>query len=579
MTKQDTEESISDSGNKEAEKAAVAEHSGRGNLFKRCAHWLRSHKKLSIPLGIVVLLAVLAVIPQTRYGIAGLVIKRSYRVVVVDAETHKPVSEAVVTLNGVRATTDGAGLVSLHTKVGNAKVSVSKKYYRNLSSDVLVPLAQSSKAFKIALKAEGRPVPVTVTNKISKQPVSGAVLSAEGAKAKTDKKGKAIFVLPAGKQAVTVHLSGEGFNAAEAALTITSEEVKANTFELTPAGKLYFLSNQSGKIDLVKSNLDGTERQVVLPGTGKEDKANTVLLASRDWKYIALLSKRDGGAYAKLFLIEAGTDKVTVMDEGEAGFTIRGWSDDRFIYSVTRDKVNEWEPKRQALKSYHAPSKKITLLAETTAEGSQFDYASQYIGDTYVLDKEIVYTLGWSGYLNRTNGKQASFNSVRADGSQKRTVKSYPAERIEAATAEFREIYLQYFEPGKTQASHDEYADGKLTPTNLTEEEFYKEDYPLYAVSPSGTYTLWSELRDGKNVFFVGDAKGQNGKQIGASTDSNYSVYGWFSDDYILLTKNSSEMHILPRDGLSAGVETSPKVSDYYKPNYALRGYGYGYGG
>jgi hypothetical protein len=42
MAKRDTEESISDSGNKEVEKAAVAGDSGRDNLFKRCAHWRAS---------------------------------------------------------------------------------------------------------------------------------------------------------------------------------------------------------------------------------------------------------------------------------------------------------------------------------------------------------------------------------------------------------------------------------------------------------------------------------------------------------------------------------------------------------
>src|SRR5262249_33988534 len=151
--------------------------------------------------------------------------------------------------------------------------------------EVVVPITKPKAAFKVELQAEGRPVPVSVVNKINKQPLSGAVLAAAGATAKTDKSGRATLVLPADKKAVKVKVSGDGFNTTEAALMVTTEQNKANTFELTPAGKLYFLSNQSGKIDLVKVNLDGTERHVVLPGTGKEDKNNTVLLASRDWKY------------------------------------------------------------------------------------------------------------------------------------------------------------------------------------------------------------------------------------------------------------------------------------------------------
>ena len=82
---------------------------------------------------------------------------------------------------------------------------------------------------------------------------------------------------------------------------------------------------------------------------------------------------------------------------------------------------------------------------------------------------------------------------------------------------------------------------------------------------------------DGKFVFFVGDGVGENGEQIGSSED--YTAYGWFTDDYILLTRKNSEMHIMPADGLDGGVEKSFKVSDYYKPNYTNRGFGYGYGG
>jgi len=78
-------------------------------------------------------------------------------------------------------------------------------------------------------------------------------------------------------------------------VTVTTDKVAANQFKLAPVGKVFFLSNAGGKIDVVSTNLDGTDRKVVLAGTGKEDRNNTVLLASSDWKYLALLSLRDGG--------------------------------------------------------------------------------------------------------------------------------------------------------------------------------------------------------------------------------------------------------------------------------------------
>src|SRR6185369_16053847 len=114
---------------------------------------------------------------------------------------------------------------------------------------------------------------------------------------------------------------------------------------------IYFLSKASGKIDVVKTNLDGTDRQTVLAGTGKEEDTDTILLASRDWKYLALKSRRDGKA-VKLYLIDTSNDKLTTIDEGNATFDMVGWQNDYFVYYVYRNNVKSWQPKGSSLKSY-----------------------------------------------------------------------------------------------------------------------------------------------------------------------------------------------------------------------------------
>lgn len=556
----------------------AAQRPGRRSWFKRCCAWLRHHKKLSIPAAVVLVLAVVAAIPFTRYAAAGIFVQQTYTVRVVDADSNKAVSSATVRLGGKQVTTDSKGQASIRTNVGEAKLEISKKYYKTASQEVLISF-KKPQALEIKLKATGRTVPITVLNKISKQAVENVTVKAGGVEAKTNKKGEAIIVVPADKKELKATISKDGFNASDVTLQVTADVVPGNTFQITPGGKIYFLSNQSGKIDMVKSDLDGGNRQTVLPGTGKEDKLNTVLFASRDWKYIALLSKRDGGQYAKLFLIEAGSDKLSVVDEGDASFNLYGWSGDRLIYSVYREKLaGDWEPKRQALKSYSASAKKITTIDETAAEGPQGAYVAEQFGAVYVLDQEVAYVKNWtwggtSYALYQT--KQATLYSVKADGSQKKSVKSYPQTFIDTKPAEFGEIYIQYADSNKSK--FEEYKGGKVEAINITDSEFYNESYPVYAISPSGKRTLWSDFRDGKNVFFVGDSAGENGKQIGQSED--FSVYGWFTDDYILLTKKGSELRIMPADGLKDGAEASTKVSDYYKPNYVNRGFGYGYGG
>lgn len=556
----------------------------KGGKFARLWQWALTHKKFSLPAAVVLLLALLAAVPHTRYALAGLVLKQQYQVAVVDMETGKPVSSATVMLDGKKTLTDNRGRASIKASVGFAKLEVSKKYYESASQEVVVPIQKPDSPKQVELKATGRPVELTVVNKITKKPIANIAVKSADTEVKTDKDGKATMVVPANKEDLAVTLSGEGYISTDSVLVVAG----ANNFEMVSTGTIYFLSNASGKIDLVKSNLDGGDRKIVLAGTGKEDRYNTVLLASRDWKYIALLSKRDGGAYSKLFLIETGNDTVTTMDEGQADFTIIGWSGDRFVYTVTRQKIPSWQPKRQALKSYSASSKKITLLDETSGEGNQYEYVYQQYQDVVVLDQEVVFTKNWyvvgpycyySQY--NTNGKQITFNSIKADGGQKKVVKGYAPQApcsasLETRIAEFGEVYIRYTD-ASGKPSYEAYKGGKLTAEKLTDDEYYSTEYPSYAVSPSGNKTLWSDYRDGKNVFFVGDGNGENGTQIGSSDE--FTVYGWFTDDYLLITKKGSEMRILPASDLEGDLNAALKVTDYYKPNYYLRGFGYGYGG
>ncbi|HSX16811.1 MAG TPA: hypothetical protein VLH86_01780 [Patescibacteria group bacterium] len=545
--------------------------------------WVMGHKMVSIPVAVVLVLAVLAAIPFTRYFFAGMVISKDFTVAITDSQTGKPVTSAEITVAGKKATTDNQGKAKVHTSVGSAKLVISKKYYHDASFSVTVAFSQKQ-PYAVKLEATGRPIPITIINRISNKPVADITISAENTKAITDAKGEATIVVPADKTQVKATMSGAGYNSADFMLKVTTSTDPANTFAVTPAGKLYYLSNASGKLDVIKSDLDGQNRQTVLAGTGKEDKNNTVLLASRDWKYIALLSKRDGGDNAKLFLIETDTDKLTTMDEGDATFTPYGWSGSRFVYTVDRTKVSIWQPKRQALKSYDASSKGIAVLDQTTAEGDQYNYRGESLGNVYILDKEVVYTKTW----NKNGGfdlssKQATFNSVQADGSQRKTVKGYPPTNsyyldLNTRPADFNEIYIRYPIDNNGKYKHDAYKDGKITAEDLTDDEFYQGTYNTYIVSPSGNKTFWTEYRDGKNVFFVGDGSGKNGKQLPGSSD-DHVAYGWYTDGYLLVTKKSSEMHIMPVDGLTDGVTSAIKVSDYYKPNYYIRGYGYGYGG
>ncbi len=551
--------------------------------------WLVQQKRWTIPAGVVLLVLLLTAIPFTRYTLAGTVLRRSFSIVVTDSQTGKPVSSASVALGGKKATTDNQGKVYIRAKVGTNRLIIEKTYYKSSTASVLVPIGKQRQPEQLQLVATGRQVPITVVNKLTGKPIENAVVSALKTQAKTDKKGQVTLVLPADASNVPLTIALDGYNTLTGAkVKVTAQVDPVNTFQVTPSGKLYFLSNLSGKVDVVKTDLDGANRQMVLAGTGSEDPTNTSLLASTDWKYLALLSKRDGGDNAKLFLIDTSNDQLTTMDEGSAAFKLAGWDNHHFVYEVDRLGMALWQPKQQAIKSFDATSKNLVTLDETTATGSSnADYLKENYGNVFVLTNGVVYTKGWQaghGYndWNADPGKQATLNIVQPDNSGKKTVQSFsytPGTQtadinIQARSYEANGLYLQFIN-GQADTFYT-YEDGAIAQNKtLTNESFYQA-YSTYLTSPSGKLTFWNEPRDGKNALFVGDSNGEHGKQIAAS--STYQVYGWYTDNYLLVSKDASELYVMPASGIVSDA-TALKISNYYRPPVSYYGYGKGYGG
>lgn len=563
----------------EAEHEATQPAESKPVQPKAARKW--SKKKIILIAGgaFIAIIGLVMAIPVTRYATLGLLIKRDVTIMLQDSKTDKPVSKVTVEFDGKSVTTDAKGVARLKSvPVGGKKVSVSKKYYKSLDTEVLVPITGASLSFELDIEATGRQVPVKVTSKISKQVVEGAEVSVDGASSKTDKNGEAVMVLPADKSEMDATVSLNGYNNLPVKITVTEQPDDKNTFAVTPAGKLYFLSKRSGTIDVLKSDLDGANVQTVLKGTGKEEEHGTVLLASRDWKYLALKARRDSDR-PKTYLIETGSGKLSVIDEGtDVGFEPVGWYNTHFIYTLDREKTKSWEPKRYALKSFNASSGNLTVLDETAGEGeNQLKFANEYLGNVSILDNEIVYQKNWnSGQLSLLGGKNVTINSVRPDGSNKKVARSFPAEEGtyfgSARLYKPQEIYYEIYQ--KYQRSFWEYEDSKFTEDkDLSSETFYNKYYPTYLLSPSSKSTFWYEPRDGKNTLFLGDADGGAGKEI--ATLSEFTPYGWMGDDYLLVSKKGSELFIISRNN----PDTPLKVTDYHKPQADFYGYGYGYGG
>jgi hypothetical protein len=540
------------------------------------------HKKLwTLPLTVLVILGVLLAVPTTRYMLVGWFWQESITVTVRDSQNNSLVTQATVTIDGKSAVTDKEGkakIAAVH--VGNRHVAVDKKYYSSLGADFEVPVFAGNKNYDLTLKATGRLTKVKVTNKISGAVVVDALLDGgNGNQAKTDKDGFATLVVPADKKEISVAVRTDGYNDA----TLTVQPDKAGAVALVPTGKMFFLSKQSGKIDVVRTNYDGSQREVILAGTGYEDDNSTSLLASRDWKYLVLSSKRESGKDNAIYLINTATSGTTVIDQGDAVFNLVGWSDHQIVYSLYRNNIAYTDAKRSALKSFNADSQKMNIIDENRSDDVMGGKTYEDFGNFYILDNILTYTKVWnvSSYYARQytiGDRQNTIVSVRPDGSNKKTIRSFPAITYSGFNARLyqpQEVYYAVFKVGGESADYFELENGALKSVDNGETAFAKT-YPTFLISPNGQESFWADSRDGKNALFIGGKNAENEQQL--TLQSGFTPYGWMTDQYLLLQKDGSELYITTKDQIKNGVDPI-KVSDYHKPRVNYAGYGYGYGG
>jgi hypothetical protein len=553
--------------------------------FKRffIGYWRR--RRWTLALTVLFFIGVLFVVPATRYPLLALGFTQTYEVKVTDSKTATPVSGAKVMLDGQTAMTNSTGYAVVKAKVGKRSATVSKQYYTSATVNVFVGVSAGKNVSDIHLNATGRQVPIKVVNKVTGAPISNAEIAVLNTDAKTDDSGTATIVLPTGAPTRSVTVSASGYNNLSAKVSVVSNVSSANTFALTPSGRVYFLSNLSGNIDVVSTNLDGHDRKTVVAGTGTEDPNTTVLLASNDWQYLSLLSKRDNGQNGKLYLINTSNNQLTTIDGGSTDYINPvGWSDHSFVYTLVDNGVLTGGNGQTYLKSYDADSGKTTTIDQTSAGqsqvGTQTSNVAQAISFVNIVNTKVVYGLTWSSNpATVSTNNDNEILSANIDGSDKTNLKtiSIPLNTystyMSALEAKPGSLQIQSSVGAQLPNVYFVYNDknNSVTQTNTISDSTYAQeaqDKITYLASPSGNQTFWAEQRDGKSTLFVGDADGNNSNQIASLSD--YTTYAWYSDKYILVEKGGSELYIMP-----AGGGQALKISDYYKPprNY------YGYGG
>lgn len=540
----------------------------------------KKRKVIVIIIGVIILLGILAAIPLTRYAIAAPFIKKDVTVTIIDSTTRRPINDAVVSIGKISAKSDTKGTAVLKAvRVGQYNLKITKQYYSDQSFTYTVPVFSSPKQLDSSLTATGRQVSLSVTNKVSGDPLDEVTVSVGSTSATTSSDGTSVIILPADKDVQTATLTKDGYNTTTVSINVNDVTAK-NDYQMTPSGSVYYLSKITGTINVMKANLDGSSAKVVVTGTGKESDTGTVILSARDWKYSVLLSKRDSDK-DKVYLIDSLDDSLTTIDEGDASFSLVGWSGHNFVYLVYRNTPNQWDNKREALKIYNADTKKLTTVYETAGSGTAYyNYQYEDLTNIYIFNNEVTYIKSWQmAYTSTDMSKNSMLISLNPASFVKKVISEFSNTYNAAVTAK---LYIPQGMYIRTQvypagAIYYDYEDGNIsTVTNITDDTF-NNPYPTYLISPSGNKTFWSDPRDGKNTLLIGDQNAKSTNQIASLSD--YTAYGWYSDDYILLSKNSSELYIASANKPISDTNEPVKITNFHKPQVTFPGYGYGYGG
>lgn len=452
-----------------------------------------------------------AMFPTSRYFVLNLVgIRSSANLRVVDIATQLPLKNAYVTIGSAKVTTDEKGIAKFNNlKLGPQKLTIKRIAFASTSQNFVVGWG-SNPLGTFKLSATGIKYVIDTHDYLSNKGIASAQAESGQATAVADDKG-----------IITLVLGDEGDNITTADITVAAHGYRTETFTahllasesapivLVPAAPAVFLSKQSGKYDVIRSDIDGKNRTVLLAGSGTENN-NLMLAVDADSKRAALVSTRDpvrdndGYLLSTLSLIDLETGAVQTLDHAEQ-IQLIDWSGTRLIYEQAVAGASASNSQRYRLTSYDYQTNNRTQLAAA----NQFHAVMSAQGMIY-------YSISHTD----PNVKPA-FMRVKPDGTGRQTILNQ--ETWSAFRADYNTLSLQ------TPSGWFSYT--------MTTNQSQKTDPPsvfqsrLYA--DQGTKHAWIDPRDAQNALLVYDATNGKDTLIHQQPNMGYPLH-WLNTSTLL---------------------------------------------
>jgi len=441
-----------------------------------------------------------------------------------------------VVVNGVTYHTDSKGQLKVpHMPYGNATITATKNGFQNVSYGVVLDFDpflykfggkatdDAARNITLSLKSTGIPVAFKVVDWLSGNPVTTGEFAIGDVVAKPDDQGLVSLKVPGtDAQSVTVNATFGGVyvdKKFDVALTSSTP-----TIQMIPGGRDYFLSKKSGVWTVYGANLDGSDTQPIVTGTGQETDA-TSFAVSPDGKYGVLSSSRDGARNAhhdllqRIYIVNLTTKQITRVDEG-VNVTFADWSGNELLYTTTGyDQNNNDFP--------------VTLRG--------VDVASQRVYNFETADDVSVATVGAGRvvYMRTSNSGPDKESSP--------VLREAPVNATTSQTLGDQVSYDSYIQQDESRINFKTAQDQSWHEYNLSSDQLKTIEQPstgsntvqyLSTTSSDGNTHLMIDRVDGRYTLF---AKDNSGKQTVLYGEVGLSApIRWLSDHVVLFRVNSS---------------------------------------
>jgi hypothetical protein len=514
----------------------------------------RSKKWLFVGAGALLIACAIVFVPTMRKQTLGVIAKKDVSFVIKEVTTGQAVGGAIVILDQQEYVTDDTGyVIARSVPAGTHAVTVSRPFYDTYTTSIAVPVIGSAKQQSILVKAQGLVTQV--------KPLQGIRVEALGSYAATNKAGMATLVLPFGTTKTQAVATGESVLTTATTIQPVQDSI-TNTIYAIPSGYVVYPTSSSGQYEVVLSNLNGEQKKVLATGALPQDASKMRVFMSPDTQYAAFYMP--AVPYDKLFIVHTKTAQVTAIPLQEGTPTLLGWLQNELLFTSQKINIPVYTPEQTALYTYNTENKELKLLDKTLAEGtSETDYAAEYFGNFYINDTTLYYEKYWKAsyyYGARLANKKIVIHAyTRTNGTVLIAAWQAGYDSFVKSVQVGPKKYFVYVQQDGVKNSFWELQNQAVVESAvISAADFTNRTFPTYYVSPSGTLAVWQQQSKGKNDIFIGDEKGTSQTDFALQTD--YSLYGWYSNDYVLVHKAGS-LYVVSRFGIKP-TSTPLKISD-----------------